>query len=104
MELNESKISKVLRSDLGILVAIVVATVGVLMFFGRPILDQSARLTKLEAEMDSNQKVLDAVNNLRDNHIHGLETKVDDQAREVHDLQQQVTEIKTILEERLPKK
>ncbi len=41
--------------------------------------------------------------NLRDNHVHTIDVKLDDQGKSIRDLSIQVAKLSTILEERLPK-
>lgn len=49
-------------------------------------------------------KVIETLNNIRDNHIHTIEGSIEDQDVEISKLRDQVTRIETILEERLPAK
>ena len=53
-------------------------------------------------------KVIEALNNIRDNHIHTIEEnvkRIDDQGQEqFRDTSERLTRIETILEERLPPK
>lgn len=42
--------------------------------------------------------------NLRDNHVHSIDQKIDAQGASIRDLAIQVTRLQTIIEERIPKK
>lgn len=43
------------------------------------------------------------INNLRDNHIHTLQEKIDNNSKSINEVKQSVVKIETILNERLPK-
>jgi len=45
-----------------------------------------------------------AFNNLRDNHIHTIDTKLDENSKLLNCLQNEVTKLATIIDERIPKK
>lgn len=42
--------------------------------------------------------------NLRDNHIHSMDIKIDEQGKAIRDLLIQTTRLSTIIEERIPRK
>lgn len=42
--------------------------------------------------------------NLRDNHVHTLDVKIDDHGKSIRDLSIEVTKLATIIDERIPRK
>lgn len=44
------------------------------------------------------------VTNIRDNHLHTMDVKIDDQGKSIRDLSIEVTKLSTIIDERIPRK
>ena len=101
---GESRIRKILFSEAAMVATIIVVAVSVIQFFNNPSAENTRRIIQLEAQVDSFQKITDQINNLRDNHIHTLEVRLEDQSKTIEETQREVIEIKTILNERLPAK
>lgn len=101
---GESRIRKVLFSEAAMVATIIVVAVSIIQFFTNPSTENTRRITEIEAQLESTQKISDQINNLRDNHVHSLELKLDDQQQTIQETQKEVIEIKTILNERLPAK
>lgn len=101
---GESRIRKILFSEAAMVATIIVVTVSVIQYFTNPSAQNTKRITEIEAQLESSQKISDQINNLRDNHVHSLQLKLDDQQQTILETQKEIIEIKTILNERLPAK
>ncbi len=67
--------------------------------------DPQTKLEKGEGLMAMSIKQLQVdLTNLRDNHVHSLDIKLDEQGKTIRDLLIQVTKLSTIIDERIPKK
>lgn len=104
MSEEKSTLRKIIDNEVVRTVAIVTATVAVIGFFYRPLMKLDGRINQLETASDKHDTLTEAINNLKDNHIHSIEIKVDNLEAETKDLKNQIIKIETILEERLPNK
>ena len=84
-------------------VGIIVATVAVLSFFFGPVLTNKERIQTLELTTTSQQDVKDSITNLKENHLHTLQETIERIEAEQKEQALQLVELKTILDERLPK-
>lgn len=101
---GESRIRKILFSEAAMVATVIVVAVSVIQFFTNPSTENTKRITEVEAQLESFQKISDQINNLRDNHVHSLQLKLDEQGKTLQETQKEIIEIKTILNERLPNK
>jgi uncharacterized protein YlxW (UPF0749 family) len=86
-------------------ISIVVTLIGVIIMVYRSIFSPQARSDKNDAVLSEEIKAIRAeLANLRDNHIHSLETKLDKTNEAVRDLSIQMARLNTIIEERIPRK
>lgn len=77
------------------------AVFGVYSYFRNP----QIKMDKAESIMALNIVQLQKdFANLRDNHIHSMDIKIDEQGKTIRDLLIQTTRLSTIIEERIPKK
>lgn len=98
------KVRKVLFNEISLVLAVVGATVAVINYFQVPAVDNQKNIELIQQEIASQKELSDQINNLRDNHIHTLEVKIDDTNSKVDNLENEIIEVKTILNERLPNK
>lgn len=98
------KVRKVLFNEISLVIAIVGATVAVINYFAAPSINNEKSIELIQQEITSQKELSDQINNLKDNHIHTLEVKIDDANAKADRLENEVIEIKTILNERLPNK
>ncbi len=87
------------------LIVNIVTLIGVIfavyLAFRKP--QERSEITDAEMRKDIIALRVDLVN-LRDNHVHTLDTKLDVTNKSVQDLALQLTRLNTIIEERIPKK
>ncbi|GEM_PF-1771800 len=98
------KVRRVLFNEISLVIAVVGATVAVVNYFQGPSIDNQRNIELIQQEITSQKELSDQINNLRDNHIHTLEVKIDDANAKADQLENQIIEVKTILNERLPNK
>lgn len=72
---------------------------GVYSYFRNPQIASDKESIKTDSRLDVIEKTL---TNLKDNHIHSLDLKIDETNKKVSGIEIQMTKIATIVEERLP--
>ena len=90
---GESRIRKVLFNEVALFAGIIGILFGVFNYIYSP-----------NVQQDSDLKVMETLNNLRDNHINTLENDVNDIKKSISEIQGIQIRIETILNERLPAK
>lgn len=82
-----------------LVVGIVGTTAAVLISMFGYVLKIQNEINTLKISMQSNEKISESIANLRDNHIHTIDQKLDGQEVRLRQIEQMVTEIRTILRE-----
>ncbi len=101
---NESKIRKVLFNEVSFIVAVIGTAIAMFVYVTNPAAENQREITALRTEVESSQKVLEKLNQIRDNDLHTLEGKLEDSNRRLNEIENQLIELKAILNERLPAK
>jgi hypothetical protein len=77
---------------------------GVYHFFRNPDLKNREEILSLKTALDGYKELNKAVQNLGDNHIHTIEKKVDGAVENISQLRENIVQLRTIIDERIPKK
>lgn len=77
---------------------------GVYHFFRNPDLKNREDILSLKTGLDGYKELNKAVQNLGDNHIHTIEKKVDSALENIAILRENVAQLRTIIDERIPKR
>lgn len=83
-------------------IAIISAIAGAVLFVVRPQKKLEIELAEIKARADEKEKLSAQIQNIKDNDLHTIEGKVNKLTDHVVNNSKQITEIKTILNERLP--
>ena len=82
-------------------VGIVLATIAVTSYFNAPVTQNTQRIAGLE---DANVALKAQIQNIKDNDLHTIEGKQTVETDAINDLKSQIIELKTIINERIPKR
>lgn len=96
----ENKVEHVLISKVKLIWTIVLATIAVAGLFYKIQIDNQT----LKNELANYEKTTAQIQNIKDNDLHTIQTKLDDQGNQINQLKEQIIKLQTIIEERLPKK
>jgi len=95
---------RILFNEVGFLISIIGATVALFLFLSNPAHENMREIEKIKSEMENKQELLTALNKIRDNDLHTLEGKLEDSNKRLNEIENQLIELKAILNERLPVK
>lgn len=101
-EINENKVTKVLYNQVSLAVALIATVLSVTAWVQNPQRDLEKEIIHLQAQVDTNAKLSAQLQNIKDNDLHTIEGNIKMLQENNGKLQEQLVEIKTILNERLP--
>lgn len=101
---GESKIRKIFLNEVNIVVIIVGLVVGTSNYFLNPSKQNSLDIQTIKLELESHEKITQQVQNLKDNDLHTLELNVNKILENQTQIQKDIVELKTLIDERTTKK
>lgn len=90
--------------NITLIIAIGGATVGVYHFFRNPDIKADKSISLLNQLLKETQKKNDSLMEMNKNHIHTLDCKVEDIKTDVQEIKIGLSNVVTIIDERIPKK
>lgn len=99
---GESKLRKMLFNEITFIIAIIGATVGFISYFNSPAIQNKDEIMILSARLDKEVALTNQLNSIKDNDLHTITVKLDQNTELIIGLQKEVVKLQTIIEERLP--
>ena len=103
-QVSDSKIRKVLFNEVTFGIAVIAAFFSCYTTLTNRPVDNTNEIDKLKIELQTKEELSAQITNLKDNHLHTLENKVNNIEAKVDDQNEKLIELKTMLNERLPVK
>lgn len=101
---TESKIRKILFNEAALFFGLVGTILGGFVYITNPQHRNDIAIELLRQQSDQNRKTIEGLIDNQKNDLHTLQKTIDDMKAEQQALRESVVELRTIIEERIPKK